>query len=84
MIHEKIYLVTDGCMWEINKELGKEHPHAMEVVDVETGAVRYIESGSRIRFVEGTITDIRTQKTYNEATTKKGDKVSSNRKVVEK
>lgn len=64
--NEKIYLLTDGCMWQINEETGNEHPHAVEVVDLETGAVRYIRSGSRIRFVEGDITDIRTQKTYRE------------------
>lgn len=62
--HERIYLITDGCVWEINKQLGSEHPHAMEVVDIETGAVRYIKSGSKIRFVEGEISDIRTQKAY--------------------
>ena len=55
-------------MWEINKQTNNEHPHAVEVVDIETGAVRYIQSGSRITLVEGKITDIRTQKTYNEAT----------------
>ena len=42
--HEKIYLLTDGCMWEINQQTGNEHPHAIEVVDIETGAVRYINS----------------------------------------
>lgn len=48
-MHEKIFILTDGCMWEINKETGNEHPHAVEVVDLETGAVRYIKSGSRIK-----------------------------------
>lgn len=68
MKHEKIYLVTDGCMWEANKRNGTEHSHAMEVVDIKTGAVRYITSGSKIAFIEGEITDIRTQKAYNKAT----------------
>lgn len=62
---EKIYILTDGCMWEINKQMGNEHPHSIEVVDLETGSVRYIKSGSRIAFIEGTITDIRTQVAYN-------------------
>lgn len=65
MKHEKIYLLTDGCIWEINKETGNEHPHSVEVVDLETGAIRYIKSGSRIKFIEGEISDIRTQKAYN-------------------
>lgn len=55
-------------MWEINKVAGNEHPHAVEVLDVETGAIRYIKSGSRITFVEGQISDYRTQKTYNSQT----------------
>lgn len=68
--HENIFIVTDGCMWEINKESGNEHPHSMEVVDIETGAVRYIRSGSKIKLVEGKITDIRTQAGYNNSTQK--------------
>ncbi len=67
MAHDKkIYIVTDGCMWEVNKGLDNEHPHSMEVVDLETGAVRYIRSGSRISFLSGQITDIRTQEVYNQ------------------
>lgn len=66
--NEKVYLLTDGCMWELNKQTGNEHPHAVEVVDLETGAVRYIKSGSRIAFIEGEITDTRTQEAYNKAT----------------
>lgn len=76
--HEKVYLLTDGCMWELNKQASSSHPHAIEVVDLETGAVRYITSGSKIALLEGEITDIRTQTAYNEAT-KKGKKVSPNR-----
>ena len=68
MKHEKVYILTDGCMWEINKATGNEHPHAVEVLDIETGAIRYIKSGSRIRFLEGEISDYRTQKTYNSQT----------------
>lgn len=62
---DKVFIVTDGCFWELNKQTGNEHPHSMEVVDMETGAVRYIKSGSRIAFLEGEITDVRSQKEYN-------------------
>lgn len=58
-------MLTDGCMWEINKQTGNEHPHAIEVVNLETGAIRYIKSGSKIKFIEGTISDIRSQEAYN-------------------
>jgi hypothetical protein len=75
--NEKIYILTDGCMWELNKKMGSEHAHAIEVVDPETGAVRYIKSGSKIKFVEGEISDIRSQKAYNEQT-KKAQKMFSN------
>lgn len=57
--YEATFLLTDGCMWELTKILGNEHPHSIEVVDIATGAVRYIRSGSKIRFLEGEITDIR-------------------------
>ncbi len=70
MTNEKIYLLTDGCAWEINKQTGNEHPHSIEVVDVATAAVRYIKSGSKIKFLEGEISDIRTQEAYNKATKK--------------
>lgn len=61
-MYDKVFILTDGCMWEINKETGNEHPHAIEVVDERTGAVRYIKSGSRIKFLGGEITDLRAQK----------------------
>jgi len=61
----KTFLLTDGCMWEMNKQNGTSAPHAIEVVDVETGQVRYIKSGSKIMFVEGEITESRDQKAYN-------------------
>jgi hypothetical protein len=80
MKNETIYLLTDGCLWEQNKRNGTEHPHAIEVVDIKTGAVRFITSGSRITFVEGEITDLRSQAAYNKATTIK--KVSARRKGV--
>jgi MinD superfamily P-loop ATPase len=61
----QVFMLTDGCMWEMNKVNGTSHPHAIEVVDVKTGEVRYIKSGSRITFVEGEITEGRNQEKYN-------------------
>ncbi len=69
-MNEEIYIVTDGCMWEQNKKNSTYHPHAIEVVNTKTGAIRYIKSGSQITFKKGEITDIRTQEGYNKATTK--------------
>ncbi len=59
------FILTDGCMWERNRKDKTSFPHSIEVVDVETGQVRYIKGGSRIKFIEGEITDIRTQEGYN-------------------
>lgn len=53
-------------MWESNKQNGVYHPHAVEVVDIETGQVRYIQSGARIKFVDGLLSEARDQATYNE------------------
>lgn len=77
MKDEKVYLLTDGCGWEINRQTGNEHPHSVEVVDLKTGAVRYITSGSKISFIEGKISDIRTQEAYNKEIKKAQSKVSS-------
>ena len=63
--NQKTFLLTDGCMWEMNKQNGTEHPHAIEVVDMETGQVRYIKCGAQIRFVSGDISEGRDQKSYN-------------------
>jgi len=60
-----VFILTDGCMWEKNKKEGTAHAHAIEVIDAKTGQVRYIKSGSRIKFVEGEITKTRDQATYN-------------------
>ena len=62
---DRIFITTDACLWEMNKQQGAYHPHAIEVVDSETGQVRYIESGARIKFVEGKISKGRTQEDYN-------------------
>ncbi len=84
MKNEKVYLVTDGCMWEKNKRESSFHPHAMEVVDVETGQVQYITSGSRIKFIGGKISDLRTQVAYNKATKKAEQQMSSNEQDLPK
>ena len=65
---DKKFLLTDCCMWEMNKQNSTLNTHAIEVVDLETGQVRYIKSGSRIIFVEGEITEGRDQKVYNKQT----------------
>lgn len=61
----RLFLLTDACMWEMNRDRKPYHPHAIEVVDTETGQVRYIESGAVIQFVEGKISDNRDQESYN-------------------
>lgn len=65
---ERIFIITDCCLFEKNKQEGAYHPHAIEVVDIETGQLRYIESGARIKFVEGLISKGRNQEDYNEQT----------------
>ena len=62
---DKIFILTDGCMWEMNKQSGKSTPHCVEVVDEKTGQVRFIRSGSRIKFLVGNITDSHNQEDYN-------------------
>ncbi len=62
---QPVFMLTDGCMWEKNKLDGKARSHAIEVVDVKTGAVRYIKGGSKIIFVDGEITETRSQEMYN-------------------
>lgn len=64
---KRTFILTDGCMWEMNKKGGTYHPHAIEVVDEETGQVRYIKSGSKIQVLDGNITDTRDQESYNKA-----------------
>lgn len=62
---EKTFVLTDGCMWEKQKKDKTFHPHAVEVVDAETGQVRYIQSGAKIKFIEGLISEGRSQEEYN-------------------
>lgn len=67
MSHDKkIFILTDSCMWEANKKKGTRSPHAIEVVDAETGQVRYIKSGAKIAFLEGEITAPFSQDQYNQ------------------
>ena len=60
-----IFILTDSCMWEKNKQEGKKSTHAIEVVDVQTGQIRYIKGGSKIKFIDGEITNVHTQEEYN-------------------
>mgnify|MGYP001558106217 FL=1 len=61
------FIITDGCAWEGNNQADKEEAfHAIEVIDSETGQMRMIKSGSRIKFVSGQISPIRSQQKYNE------------------
>ena len=71
--HEEIYIVTDGCMWEQNKQNETYYPHAIEVLNIKTGQIRYIKSGSRITFIEGEITESRSQDFYNKTTSEMSD-----------
>ena len=64
-LQQRTFLLTDACLWEMNKKNEVYHPHAIEVVDVETGQVRYIQSGALIRFVQGSISEDRNQDKYN-------------------
>lgn len=64
-VYDKTFIITDQCMWEMNKQNRKSAPHAVGVVDEETGQLRYIKSGSRIKFVSGDITMSPNQEDYN-------------------
>lgn len=61
---EKTFIVTDSCMWEANKKAGTRAPHAIEVVDIDTGQLRFIKSGSKIRFIDGEISEPLSQDDY--------------------
>lgn len=65
MNNENIFIVTDLCMWENNKQNKTYFPHAIQVVDFHTGQVRYIKSGARIQLLEGHITPSHSQEEYN-------------------
>lgn len=92
--NEEVYIITDGCMWEQNKQNSTYFPHAIEVVNIKTGQVQYIKSGSRITFIEGEITETRSQETYNKQTPEmpsgtedklqRGKSKKTSRKVIKK
>lgn len=60
------FIVTDSCMWEKNKQDGTRAPHAIQVTDEKTGQTRYILTGSRIKFIEGDISQVFSQEQYND------------------
>lgn len=66
---ERTFILTDSCAWEAEKkDPSGRSDHLIEVVDVDTGQVRWIKSGSKIKFVEGEITDPLKQEDYNSNT----------------
>lgn len=69
---KKEFAITDGCMWEKNLKEGTQHTHAIEVMDVETGQIKYIRGGSIIKFISGNITKARDQEDYNKINKKNG------------
>ena len=77
---ESTFMLTDGCMWEKNKKEGTNYPHSVEVVNVQTGQMRYIRSGSIIKFVDGQITANRDQTDYNKETQNEKNNKKSSRK----
>jgi hypothetical protein len=72
---EEVYIITDGCMWEQNKQNSTYYPHAIEVVNYATGQVQFIKSGSKITLVAGQITPTRSQETYNKVPSNGKDKL---------
>jgi len=62
---KQVFLLTDGCMWEKNKVEGTNRAHAIEVVNIKTGQVRYIKSGARIQIIDGEVSESRSQESYN-------------------
>lgn len=69
------FILTDLCMWEKNKQEGKNDTHAIIVIDEKTGQNRMIKGGSRIRFVDGEITEPLKQEDYNLSPTNKTSEV---------
>jgi hypothetical protein len=63
---EKTFILTDMCMWEKNRQEGDMSDHAIIVIDEETGQMHVIDGGSKIKFVEGKISEPMTQERYNE------------------
>ncbi len=62
---DRDYLVTDHCGWEeltedekqkYNPYDGSRSPHAVQLIDQETGTVVHLLSGSIVRIVKSRIT----------------------------
>lgn len=57
-LFEKQYMVTDQCFWESEKPENynpldpKRAPHAITLVDIETGTIALLESGSIIKVIK--------------------------------
>lgn len=55
---DKEYLVTDSCFWEetpheeYNPYDKKRAPHSIELVDVQTGSIVQLNSGSIIKIIK--------------------------------
>ncbi len=47
----KKYILTDSCFFYESKKKRGRSPHVIEVVDMETGNVKKLKSGSVIRIV---------------------------------
>ena len=76
-----VFILTDSCGWEMNRQSkSKRSTHIIEVVDIETGQVRWIKSGAKIALIEGDITDPHSQEEYN--TQSHEEETKSSRKSV--
>lgn len=57
-LEDKEYILTDFCFWETNPPEDynpldpKRKPHSIQLVDVETGTVALLPSGSIIKVVQ--------------------------------
>lgn len=64
---EDVFILTDSCMWEANKQLNQRATHAIEVISSKTGQTRFIKTGAQIKFIDGEITEPLSQEGYNNA-----------------
>lgn len=62
---EKTFILTDMCMWEKNRQEGDMSDHAIIVIDEATGQMHVIDGGSKIKFIEGKISEPMNQERYN-------------------
>lgn len=51
MARKKKYILTDSCFYYEPKKKRGRSPHTIEVVDLKTGNVRKLKSGSIIKIV---------------------------------